>query len=112
MPRSLRLDFEPEILLPDVRGPEREANNVIGNKYRAKVRPVDYRPIIDGWTNIFDRTEETFNFIRRTGGHVDEGLVFFMMRHCAMASASGTAIATCLSFAISLSPRLGLNIHC
>ncbi len=88
MPRRPRPDVEPEILLPDVREPERQANDAIGDQYRAKVRPVDYRPIVDGWTNIFDRTEETLSFARRNGGIIDAGLVFFMMRHCAMASAS------------------------
>ena len=88
MPRRRRQDVQPEILLPDVREPERQANDAIGDAYRAKVRPVDYRPVVDGWTNIFNRTEETFEFIRRNDGNIDEGLVFFMMRHCAMASAS------------------------
>jgi len=88
MPRRPRQDIQPEILLPDVREPERQANEAIGNEYRARVHPVDYRPVVDGWTNTFDRTEEAFKFIRRNGGNIDEGLVFFMMRHCAMAAAS------------------------
>ena len=88
MPRRQRRDIQPEILLPDVRVPERQANDAIGSGYRAKVRPVGYQLVVDGWTNIFDRTEETFIFIKRNGGNIDEGLVFFMMRHCAMAAAS------------------------
>jgi hypothetical protein len=88
MPRRHRQDVQPEILLPDVREPERQANDAIGNEYRARVRPTDYRLVVDGWTNTFDRTEEVFQSIRRTGEYIDEGLVSFMMRNCAMASAS------------------------
>jgi len=88
MPRRQRHDIQPEILLPDVREPSRQANDAIGNGYRAKVRLADYRLIVDGWTNILDRTEEVFQSIRRFDEYIDEGLVSFMMRHCAMASAS------------------------
>ena len=88
MPRIQRPDVQPEILLPDVRLPERQANDAIGSGYRAKVRPVGYRLVVDGWTNIFDRTEEATKSIRLNGGSIDEGLVFFMMRHCAKAAAS------------------------
>jgi biotin operon repressor len=86
MPRPQRRDVEPEILLPDVREQERIANDAIDDDHRAKVRPVDYRPVIDGWTNIFDRTDEMLKFVRRRGVKLDEGLVSFMMRHCARAA--------------------------
>lgn len=88
MPRRFRHDVQPEILLPDVREPERQANDAIADAYRAKVSPADYRLVVDSWTNIFDRTEEMLKFIRRNGVPIDEGLVFFMMRHCAKAAAS------------------------
>jgi dUTPase len=88
MPRRQRQDYQPEILLPDVREQERRANDAIGNEYRAKVRPVDCRLVVDGWTNTFNRTEEAFQSIRRSGDYIDEGLVSFMMRHCAMAASS------------------------
>lgn len=88
MPSRGRQDIRPEILLPDVRDQERRANAAIDNRHRAKVRHVDHRPVTDGWTNIFDRTDEILSFIRRNRGNVDEALVFFMMRNCEKASAS------------------------
>jgi hypothetical protein len=88
MPRSRRPDLTPEILLPDVRQQERQANEAIGNQHRAKVRPVDYRPISDGWTTIFDRTHEHLDFVRRNGVRIDHGLVFLMMRRLAKAQSS------------------------
>jgi hypothetical protein len=88
MPRRQRQDVQPEILLPDVRDPERRANDAIGDRYRAKVRPTGQRLIVDSWTNIFDRTEEVFKSIRTSGEYIDEGLVGFMMQHCAKAAAS------------------------
>ena len=88
MPRPQRHDYEPIILLPDVRTPEQQANAAIGNNYRAKVRPSNYYVVTDNWTNIFDRTEEVLKHIRNSESYIDEGLIFFMMRHCAKASSS------------------------
>jgi hypothetical protein len=88
MPRRQRHDYEPEILLPDVREPQRQANDAIGNNYRATVRNIDEHLIVDTWTSIFGRTENILISIRDTSLKVDEGLVSFMMRHCAKAISS------------------------
>ncbi len=85
MPRRQRHDLRPEILLPDVRQQERQANRAIDDLHLAKVRRRGEHPVTDGWTNIFDRTIEILRSIRCKETSVDLGLALFMMLNCSKA---------------------------
>ena len=59
----------------------------------------------DGWTNIFNKTNEVLSLIREDGGILDEALVFFMMRNCRKANAVKTErfmTLTCAKFSAFL----------
>lgn len=86
MPRPIRNDLEPEILLPDISEQQRRATGAIDQEqYRAIVYDRNSSIGRDRRFYVFDRLEVRLQECRASKIGIDEGFLFMMMRHCDLA---------------------------
>jgi len=86
MPRQVRPDLEPEILLPDIAEQQRRATGAIDQQqYRAIVYDRNNPIGRERRIYVFDRLETRLEECRSSEAGIDEGFLFMMMRCCDLA---------------------------
>ena len=86
MPRPIRADLEPEILLPDISEQQRRATGAIDQeRYRAIVYNRNSSIGRDPRFYVFNRIEAHLQECRASRAGIDEGFLYMMMGRCDLA---------------------------